>query len=191
MPWNQEGIAALIEMIIALFVAANLDDGEWAGSQRDQALGRIGRGSRGFPPRDFRRRGVGHDPHGAGSRDAPRCASRPPWGGAGRDRVRAAATTVRIRESKNLVTGRGSGRARAYAAGPRNVRKLSCSSSLRTAPKPGVEIEAAAKAAEIPERALIVAADVRTQRGQWWLPGKLNGAAPAVGSVVGSRPIGE
>ena len=28
MPWNQEGIAALIEMIIALFVAANLDDGE-------------------------------------------------------------------------------------------------------------------------------------------------------------------
>ena len=62
---------------------------------------------------------------------------------------------------------------------------------LANGPKPGVEIEAAAKAAEIPERALIVAADVRTQRGQWWLPGKLNGAAPAVGSMVGSRPIGE
>jgi hypothetical protein len=108
-----------------------------AGSQRDQAPARIGRGSRGFPPRDFRRRGVGHDSHGAGSRDAPRCPSRPPWGGAGRDRVRAAATTVRIRESKNLVTGRGSGRARAYAAGPRNVRKFSCSSSLRTAQSRG------------------------------------------------------
>jgi hypothetical protein len=32
----------------------------------------------------------------------------------------------------------------------------------------------AAEAAEIPERSLIAAADdlgVRTQRGQWWLPG--------------------
>jgi hypothetical protein len=59
---------------------------------------------------------------------------------------------------------------------------------LANGPKPGVEIEAAAKAAEIP---VIVAADVRAQRGQWWLQGKLNGAAPAVGSVVGSRPKGE
>src|SRR5262249_8990011 len=59
---------------------------------------------------------------------------------------------------------------------------------LANGPKPGVEIEAAAKAAEIP---VIVAADERSQHGQWWLQGKLNGAAPAVGSVVGSRPIGE
>jgi hypothetical protein len=44
---------------------------------------------------------------------------------------------------------------------------------LANGPKPGEAIEAAAAAAEIPERALIRAADaldVRTQRGQWWLP---------------------
>jgi hypothetical protein len=41
-------------------------------------------------------------------------------------------------------------------------------------PKPGAEIEAAAQAAEIPKRSLIAAADalgVRTQPGQWWIPG--------------------
>ena len=45
---------------------------------------------------------------------------------------------------------------------------------LADGPKPAVEIEAAARAAEIPERALIVAADalgVRTRKGQWWIPG--------------------
>jgi hypothetical protein len=39
---------------------------------------------------------------------------------------------------------------------------------------PESQIEAAAAAAEIPERLLIAAADalgVRTQHGQWWLPG--------------------
>jgi hypothetical protein len=44
---------------------------------------------------------------------------------------------------------------------------------LADGPKPGTEIEAAAKAAAIPERSLIRATDklnVRTQRGQWWLP---------------------
>jgi hypothetical protein len=41
-------------------------------------------------------------------------------------------------------------------------------------PKPASQIEVAAEAAAIPERSLIAAADelgVRTQRGQWWLPG--------------------
>jgi hypothetical protein len=45
---------------------------------------------------------------------------------------------------------------------------------LRQGPKPGSQIEAAAEAAEIPERTLIKATDalkVRTQRGRWWLPG--------------------
>jgi hypothetical protein len=44
---------------------------------------------------------------------------------------------------------------------------------LANGPKPGDLVEAAAEAAEIPERSLIRAADklgVRTQRGQWWLP---------------------
>jgi hypothetical protein len=41
-------------------------------------------------------------------------------------------------------------------------------------PKRGAEIEAAAQKAAVPERSLLAAADalgVRTQRGQWWLPG--------------------
>jgi hypothetical protein len=45
---------------------------------------------------------------------------------------------------------------------------------LASGPKSGSQIEALAAAAEIPESALIAAADtlgVRTQRGQWWLPG--------------------
>jgi hypothetical protein len=45
---------------------------------------------------------------------------------------------------------------------------------LANGPKPGALIEAAAEAAEISERALVAAADVlgvRTQKGQWWLPG--------------------
>lgn len=45
---------------------------------------------------------------------------------------------------------------------------------LANGPRPGSQLEAAAQAAEIPESALIAAADalgVRTQRGQWWLPG--------------------
>jgi hypothetical protein len=45
---------------------------------------------------------------------------------------------------------------------------------LANGPKPGAQIEAAAEAAEIPERSLIAAADdlgVRTRRGNWWLPG--------------------
>jgi hypothetical protein len=45
---------------------------------------------------------------------------------------------------------------------------------LADGPKRRELIEAAAKAAEIPERSLIVAADalgVRTRRGEWWLPG--------------------
>jgi hypothetical protein len=45
---------------------------------------------------------------------------------------------------------------------------------LASGPKPGVLVEAAAEAADISKRTLISAADalgVRTQRGQWWLPG--------------------
>jgi hypothetical protein len=45
---------------------------------------------------------------------------------------------------------------------------------LSSGPKPGSQIEALAAAAEISESALVAAADVlrvRTQRGQWWLPG--------------------
>jgi len=45
---------------------------------------------------------------------------------------------------------------------------------LANGPRPGSQLEAAAEAAEIPESVLIAAADalgVRTQRGQWWLPG--------------------
>jgi hypothetical protein len=44
---------------------------------------------------------------------------------------------------------------------------------LKHGPRPGAQIEIAAKAAEIPERSLIAAATalgVRTQRGQWWIP---------------------
>jgi hypothetical protein len=44
---------------------------------------------------------------------------------------------------------------------------------LADGPKPGTEIEAAAQDAAIPERSPIRACDaldVRTQRGQWWLP---------------------
>jgi len=44
---------------------------------------------------------------------------------------------------------------------------------LAGVPKPGAPIEAAAEAAEIPERSLIAASSVlgvRAQRGQWWLP---------------------
>jgi hypothetical protein len=45
---------------------------------------------------------------------------------------------------------------------------------LASGPKRGELVEAAAEAAGIPESSLIKAADVlgvRTQRGQWWLPG--------------------
>jgi hypothetical protein len=45
---------------------------------------------------------------------------------------------------------------------------------LASGPRRGELIEAAAEAAGIPESSLIKAADVlgvRTQRGQWWLPG--------------------
>jgi hypothetical protein len=44
---------------------------------------------------------------------------------------------------------------------------------LANGPKPGSDIEAEAETPDIPERSLIVAADkldVRTQRGQWWIP---------------------
>jgi hypothetical protein len=45
---------------------------------------------------------------------------------------------------------------------------------LKHGPKPAAQIEAAAQAAEIPKAVLLAATDelgVRTQRGQWWLPG--------------------
>jgi hypothetical protein len=45
---------------------------------------------------------------------------------------------------------------------------------LADGPKPGALVEAAAQAAEIPKRELLTACDgldVRTRRGQWWLPG--------------------
>lgn len=45
---------------------------------------------------------------------------------------------------------------------------------LANGPKPGEHVLAAAAAASIPKRSLIIAADalgVRTQRGRWWLPG--------------------
>jgi hypothetical protein len=45
---------------------------------------------------------------------------------------------------------------------------------LADGPRPGSQIEAAAAAADIPKRSLSDATDalgVRTQRGQWWLPG--------------------
>jgi hypothetical protein len=44
---------------------------------------------------------------------------------------------------------------------------------LADGPRPGTEIEAAAQAAEITKRELLTACDaldVRSQRGQWWLP---------------------
>jgi hypothetical protein len=44
---------------------------------------------------------------------------------------------------------------------------------LANGPKPEAHVVAAAWAAAIPKRSLIVAADVlgvRTQRGRWWLP---------------------
>lgn len=44
---------------------------------------------------------------------------------------------------------------------------------LADGPKPGAEIEAAARAAEISEHALIAAADVlgvRVRKGKWWIP---------------------
>jgi hypothetical protein len=46
--------------------------------------------------------------------------------------------------------------------------------SWRVVQNRGAQIETAAQAAEIPEPVLIAAADalrVRTQRGQWWIPG--------------------
>jgi hypothetical protein len=45
---------------------------------------------------------------------------------------------------------------------------------LASGPKCAEHVEAAAEAAEIDELVLVAAADalgVRTQRGQWWLPG--------------------
>jgi hypothetical protein len=45
---------------------------------------------------------------------------------------------------------------------------------LASGPKPGAQIEALAEAQDIPPRSLMAAADalgVRTQRGQWWIPG--------------------
>ena len=45
---------------------------------------------------------------------------------------------------------------------------------LRHGPKLGSQVEAAAEAAEIPKRSLVVVADalgVRMQKGLWWLPG--------------------
>jgi hypothetical protein len=44
---------------------------------------------------------------------------------------------------------------------------------LADGPKPGALVEATAQEAAIPERSLLAATDaldVRTQRGQWWLP---------------------
>jgi hypothetical protein len=44
----------------------------------------------------------------------------------------------------------------------------------QTRPRPASQIEAAAEAAEIPERSLIAATDaldVRCRQGLWWLPG--------------------
>jgi hypothetical protein len=46
---------------------------------------------------------------------------------------------------------------------------------LADGPKPESTVMAAADLAEIPERSLIAAASalgVRTQRGQWWIPGQ-------------------
>jgi len=45
---------------------------------------------------------------------------------------------------------------------------------LAKGPKPGAQVEAAAAAAGLAKRSLLAATDalgVRTQRGQWWLPG--------------------
>jgi hypothetical protein len=50
---------------------------------------------------------------------------------------------------------------------PRHARKQWCASSSRTGPKPESQVVAEAKAAEIPERSLIAAADalgVRTRK---------------------------
>jgi hypothetical protein len=47
---------------------------------------------------------------------------------------------------------------------------------LTGGPKPGALVEAAAKAAEIPKRELLAAADalgVRCRRGRWWLPARI------------------
>jgi hypothetical protein len=65
----------------------------------------------------------------------------------------------------------------AISAKPRpNVSKRArelLRAQLADGPRPASQIEAAAEAAEIPERTLIAAASalrVRTQRGQWWIP---------------------
>jgi hypothetical protein len=76
--------------------------------------------------------------------------------------VEAKAALERSRRRKSATAGL-SERARAF------VRN-----QLAKGPKPGEQITAAAEAAEIPERSLIAAAEalgVRTQRGQWWIPG--------------------
>jgi hypothetical protein len=72
-----------------------------------------------------------------------------------------------------------SGAESATSACPRAQRPLERARTLReqlgNGPKPGAQIAAAAQAADIPERFLIAAASdalgVRTQHGQWRLPG--------------------
>jgi hypothetical protein len=78
------------------------------------------------------------------------------------DEMRAYARARRKAAAKRMADG--SARARAQAL----VRE-----QLRHGPRPEASIMAAAAAAEISERLLIVAASmlgVRTQKGRWWLP---------------------
>ena len=59
------------------------------------------------------------------------------------------------------------------ARGP--ARSNSSARAAQHGPQPGDQVEAAARAAEIPKRALLAATDalgVRTERGEWRLPGR-------------------
>jgi hypothetical protein len=87
---------------------------------------------------------------------------------------------VEARPSKRKISARLGNRARATISSSNEKQRMVerarqlLHEKLANGPQPEAEIEAAAKAAEIPERLLIAAASafkVRTQRGQWWLPG--------------------
>jgi len=75
--------------------------------------------------------------------------------------------------TENRATSKPAKKSRGRSPTVRQAQAL-LREQLADGPKPGELVEAAAEAAAIPERSLIRAADVlnvRTQRGQWWLPG--------------------
>jgi hypothetical protein len=89
-------------------------------------------------------------------------------------RLRAASTKA-PRPKRRRIDGPAEPPPRKRRGRPPRVRQARelLQEQLADGPKPGAEIEAAAEAAEIPKRELLTACDrldVRTQRGQWWLP---------------------